>query len=148
MRGTVGLEFPCFGVPVLTGGTGGYSGRGFTIDSDTPEEYLARLASNQEIPRLDDEQIALAQRFSYGVFHLKPVRMETFTWSLMPDDEWDIGMSAHRFELLARTPEQVRRGRDLTRFADWALDSRRRELLAVEAEERLAPGVLEAAHHL
>ena len=139
VRGTVGLEFPCFGVPVLTGGTGGYSGRGFTIDSATPEEYLSRLASIQEIPRLQGEQVALAQRFSSGVFHLKPVRMETFTWSLMPDEEWDMGLSAHRFELLARTAEGVRKGRDLNRFADWALDSRRRELLSVEGEERLAP---------
>jgi hypothetical protein len=144
VRGTVGLEFPCFGVPVLTGGTGGYSGRGFTIDSDTPEEYLARLASIQEIPRLDEEQVALAQRFSSGVFHLKPVRMETFTWSLMPDEEWDVGMSAHRFELLARSAGDVRRGRDLNRFADWALDSQRRELLSVEGEELLAGQVLEA----
>ena len=144
VRGTVGLEFPCFGVPVLTGGTGGYSGRGFTIDSDTPEEYLARLASIQDIPRLDEEQISLAQRFSYGVFQLKPVRMETFTWSLMPDEEWDVGMSAHRFELLARSAGDVRRGRDLNRFANWALDSQRRELLSVEAEERLALSALEA----
>jgi hypothetical protein len=144
VRGTVGLEFPCFGVPVLTGGTGGYSGRGFSIDSDTPEEYLARLARIQEIPRMDDEQIGLAQRFSYGVFHLKPVRMETFTWSLMPDEEWDVGMSAHRFELLARSAGEVRRGRDLNRFADWALDSQRRELLSVEGEELLSRPV--AAH--
>jgi hypothetical protein len=31
IRGSVGFELPCFGVPVLTAGTGFYSGRGFTI---------------------------------------------------------------------------------------------------------------------
>ena len=146
VRGTVGLEFPCFGVPVLTGGTGGYSGRGFTVDSDTPEEFLARVASIQEIPQLDEEQIALAQRFSHGVFHLKPVRMETFTWRLLPDEEWDVGMSAHGFELLAKSAAEVAGGRDLTRFADWALNSNRRELLSVEADERLSVRALEPAH--
>ena len=35
VRGTIGLEFPCYGVPTLTAGSGGYSGRGFTLDSAT-----------------------------------------------------------------------------------------------------------------
>ena len=65
------------------------------------------------------------------------MRTESFTWSLLPDEEWDVGLSAHRFELLARTPEEVRRARDLERFADWTLASKRRELLSVEAESRL-----------
>ena len=36
IRGSVGFELPCFGVPVLTAGTGFYSGRGFTIDRGGP----------------------------------------------------------------------------------------------------------------
>ena len=51
VRGTIGLEFPCYGVPTLTAGSGGYSGRGFTLDSSTADEYLARLARIEEIPR-------------------------------------------------------------------------------------------------
>ena len=35
IRGSVGFELPCFGKPALTAGTGFYSGRGFTVDSDT-----------------------------------------------------------------------------------------------------------------
>jgi hypothetical protein len=144
VRGTVGLEFPCFGVPTLTGGTGGYSGRGFTIDSETPEEYLDRLARIQDIPRMAPERVALAQRFSYGVFHLKPVPFPSFESHLLPDDEWDRGWSSHSFALTARAAEEVRSAPDLNRFADWALRSGARDLLAPEADERLRPLEAEA----
>ena len=35
VRGTIGMELPCFGIPVVTAGTGRYSGRGFTIEPTT-----------------------------------------------------------------------------------------------------------------
>ena len=50
IRGSVGFELPCFGKPVLTAGTGFYSGRGFTIDSATPDEYLERLRTIESQP--------------------------------------------------------------------------------------------------
>ena len=128
VRGTVGLEFPCFGVPTLTAGTGGYSGRGFTIDSATPREYLDRLARIQDVPRLSAEETALAQRFSHGVFRLKPFPVTSFGWKRNPDKATDT-FSYYDFELLARSPEELRAAPDLARLADWALASDRRELL-------------------
>ena len=50
VRGTVGLEAACRGIPVLTGGTGRYDRKGFTIDSATPQQYLERIARLQESP--------------------------------------------------------------------------------------------------
>ena len=50
IRGTVGVEAPVFGVPVVTGGTSHYSGRGFTLDSATADEYRAQLAGLHEQP--------------------------------------------------------------------------------------------------
>ncbi|MGI0014515.1 MAG: hypothetical protein ACREBU_13895, partial [Nitrososphaera sp.] len=44
VRGTIGIEMACHGIPVLTAGTGRYSDLGFTIDSKTREEYLDHLA--------------------------------------------------------------------------------------------------------
>ena len=32
VRGTVGCELACYGVPVITAGTGRYSHQGFTVD--------------------------------------------------------------------------------------------------------------------
>ncbi len=78
VRGTVGIEMACHGIPVLTAGTGRYSGLGFTIDSGTREEYLNRLAEAHTIPRLSDEQVRLAQRFAYTLFMKRPWPAQSF----------------------------------------------------------------------
>jgi hypothetical protein len=74
VRGTVGLELPCLGIPVLTAGTGRYSGKGFTVDCATSEEYLARVKSIQDIPPLDEAQQRLGVRYAYHVFRSRPAR--------------------------------------------------------------------------
>src|SRR5207247_2842701 len=50
VRGTIGMEAPCYVIPVVTAGTGRYSGRGFTVDSRDRDEYLARLAALETVP--------------------------------------------------------------------------------------------------
>lgn len=74
VRGTVGLELPCFGIPVLTAGTGRYSGKNFTIDSSTREEYLSNIENIEKIPPLTQEQVQLAQRYAYYIFQVRPAR--------------------------------------------------------------------------
>jgi hypothetical protein len=128
VRGTIGLEFPCFGVPTLTAGTGGYSGRGFTIDSDTREQYLERLAHLHEVEPMDEHAVERAQQFSHALFQLKPVHFSTFEAHLLPPDEWDVGWHKHSFTLHVSSPEEFARAEDFGRFADWALDRSRREL--------------------
>jgi hypothetical protein len=88
VRGTIGIEMASYGIPVLTAGTGRYSSLGFTVDSQTPEEYLDRLAKAHTIPRLSDEQCRLAQRFAHTLFMRRP---------------WP----AHSFELVKRPMSQV-----------------------------------------
>lgn len=129
VRGTVGLEFPCFGVPTFTAGTGGYSGRGFTLDSKTPAEYLERLGRIEETPPLDGPTTDLARRFSHGVFQLKPVPIETFTWTRIPEKEGD-PLGPYDFRLTVGSAEELRRAPDLGLFADWAADSKARDLMA------------------
>lgn len=63
VRGTVGMELPCLGIPVLTAGTGRYSGLGFTNDSESIDEYEGKLANIQELEKLDTDMIKLAQRY-------------------------------------------------------------------------------------
>ena len=75
IRGSIGIELPCFGVPVLTAGTGFYSGRGFTVDSASRAEYLARLAPIEELPPLTDREIELARRHAYALFRLRPTAL-------------------------------------------------------------------------
>jgi hypothetical protein len=123
IRGTVGMELPCFGVPVLTAGTGRYSGMGFTIDSATRDEYLARLARIEEIAPLSEEQVLLAKRHAYGLFRLRPFRFSSYRAHFMPAERLEHPLS-HNLELTLRTAAETESAEDLREFAAWALDSR------------------------
>ena len=78
VRGTIGLELPCFGIPVVTAGSGRYSGRGFTIDPRSPEEFADVLANLHERPRLDPLAARAARQYAYGTFSLRPTPMKSF----------------------------------------------------------------------
>jgi hypothetical protein len=132
IRGSVGFELPCFGVPVLTAGTGFYSGRGFTIDSATPEEYLARLRRIEELPRLGPREVELARRHAYALFKLRPLRFTSFLATIRPLEEMGHPLD-HDVEIRVRTRDELERADDLRRFARWATESR--ELDYLESEE-------------
>ncbi len=140
IRGTVGIELPCFGVPVLTAGTGRYSGLGFTVDSSTREEYLERLARIHELPRLSAEETELAKKHAYGIFHLRPFLFTSFRDSYM---DLDAIRTQHplavNLELTLRTREEVERADDLRRFAEWARDRSQLDYLREPAEAMLPP---------
>lgn len=78
VRGTVGIEMACHGVPVITAGTGRYSGLGFTIDSATAAEYLDRLANLDRQPPMDTARTTLARRFAHALFERRPWPMRSF----------------------------------------------------------------------
>jgi len=75
VRGTVGLEYPCFGIPVLTAGTGRYNNKGFTIDPKNKEEYFKKLKNLPNIKPLSQKKITLAQKFATQVFENKPYKI-------------------------------------------------------------------------
>jgi hypothetical protein len=122
IRGSVGFELPCLGVPVLTAGTGFYSGRGFTVDSSSPEEYLARLRRIEEIPPPTAEQVELARRHAYALLRLRALRFTSFVATIRPLEEMGHPLD-HDVELRVRTGEELRRAEDFQRFTAWALGS-------------------------
>lgn len=122
IRGSVGLELPALGVPVLTAGTGFYSGRGFTVDSFTREEYLARLARIEETPPLAPNEIELARRHAHALFRLRPTRFTSFRTIVRPLAE--IGhVFDHDLVPTVQSVDELRAAGDLRRFAAWAVRS-------------------------
>jgi len=93
VRGTVGLELPCFGVPVLTAGTGRYSKKGFTVDSDSREEYLAMIRNIHQVKALSSREVELAHLYAYMVFCVRPAKYDA-----MFSDEYlfPVGHERHR----------------------------------------------------
>jgi hypothetical protein len=124
IRGSIGFELPCFGVPVLTAGTGFYSGRGFTIDSDSAEEYLVRLRAIESIPALGDEEVVRARKHAHALFRLRQTRFSSFRSIYLPVDEVARSPFEATIEVSLRTPGELERAEDLRRFGDWAVDSR------------------------
>jgi hypothetical protein len=123
IRGSVGFELPCFGVPVLTAGTGFYSGRGFTVDSASTEEYLARLRTIEETPPLTDGEVLLAKKHAYALFRLRQTRFTSFRSVFQPLEHVDRPFEAS-IEVFAGSADELARADDLRRLGRWAADSR------------------------
>ena len=129
IRGTIGMELPAFGIPVLTAGTGRYSGLGFTNDSGSAAEYLAKLRAIDTIPALTEDETLLAKRHAYGLFRLRPFRFSSYAAHFMPATRLRHPLS-HNLELLRRSPDEVEQAPDLRAFSEWALDRSRLDYLA------------------
>ncbi|MBF0520423.1 MAG: hypothetical protein HQK92_11950 [Nitrospirae bacterium] len=84
VRGTVGAELPCFGIPVLTAGTGRYSSKGFTIDSNSVSEYLHKIRNIHEIEPLSESETALAVKHAYLFFMDRPAKYDTMMTDIFP----------------------------------------------------------------
>jgi hypothetical protein len=140
IRGSVGFELPCFGVPVLTAGTGFYAGRGFTVDSASAREYLGRLRRIEEIPPLTPQQVELARRHAYAIFRLRPLRFTSFLPTIRPLEEMGHPLD-HDVEIRVRTREELEAAEDLRRFARWATEARELDYLElpVAAQEAVVP---------
>jgi hypothetical protein len=130
VRGTVGMEAAALGVPVLTAGTGRYEAKGFTIDSSSREAYLERVETIDRLPRLTADEVDLAQRYLYGLFKLRPLKMETISFKR----RW-YSTRARVMQVAAADPEAWRRAADMNAIARWLADPRR-------SPERVDPDVL------
>lgn len=116
VRGTIGIEAPCFGIPVFTAGTGRYSSLGFTHDFDSPSSYLAAMASIQDYPPLSKEETTLARKHAFGLFRMRPLAMRSFEMEPVakPDGTFDT-----ETVIRVRTREELEQAPDLSAFADW-----------------------------
>jgi hypothetical protein len=122
VRGTIGIEMAAFGIPVLTAGTGRYSRHGFTIDSQTREEYLARLARIQDVPPLSPEQVELARRYAHALFVRRPTRFTSFRTVYRPISQAGHPLD-HNLLIELTSSHELRTARDLQAFGGWALAS-------------------------
>jgi hypothetical protein len=122
IRGTVGIEAPCLGIPVLTAGTSDYAGRGFTVDAESRQEYMANVRRIKDLERLDEKQVRLARLYAYGIFCERPWRLSSLALDYLP-----VGRAGdtleHKFRLNVCTLDELRRAADLGAFARWLLDS-------------------------
>lgn len=129
VRGTIGMELPCFGIPVVTAGTGRYSGRGFTSDPYSRTDYAALLARLHDVPRLNEQEIRRARLHYYGALQLRPVPMQSFFLNYQSGKHND-GRLKQDVSLNVPPGEKLLASNDLGRFAVWVAQQRSIELLS------------------
>ena len=86
-NGSVGIEYPCFGIPCILANSAHYSGNGFTVEPQTKKEYFEHLNNITKINKLDNEKINKAKTFLFLEIILSRVNIP-----LIPN--YDIG---HKF---------------------------------------------------
>ncbi len=118
VRGTTGIEAACFGIPVLTAGTGRYDRLGFTLDSNSREEFLARMADIQNSTRLTSEQTQLALKHAWGVLIGRPVSLQIFHMRYSNTKTAELEL-----EFQAKSPNALRELPDLMAMATWIRSS-------------------------
>ena len=114
VRGTVGIEAGMQGKTVLTAGTGRYDHHGFTHDFETAADYLTCLQSLETISEPDQQIREMAERYAYGVFILRPLRLQTLTLGFSRDKKATMQVNCQAVNL-----EEFRRAHDLNDMADW-----------------------------
>jgi hypothetical protein len=119
VRGTSGMELPCFGKPVVTAGTGRYSGLGFTDDCATIAAYLQRLASLHDQPSLGPERTMLARRHAHAAFLLRPWRMTSFRSTFAYRENGTHPLD-HNLTCVVTSVSEAERNGDLARWVAWA----------------------------
>jgi hypothetical protein len=115
--GTVGMEAARLGIPVLTGGTGPYHSKGFTVDSNTREEYLEKVRKIEEIQPLSPAQRELAERFAYATFLMRSWDAKSATLRYIPDTR----KFTYQGQINIKSREDWYTADDLRAFADWIL---------------------------
>lgn len=129
VRGTIGMELPCFGIPVVTAGTGRYSGRGFTLEPGNREEYAALLATLHDVPRLDNEAIRHARLHYHGALNLRPVPIRSFIFDYHAGKKQG-AVQAYDVVLTRKADKKLLDTNDLGRLIKWLTESKAPELLA------------------
>jgi len=128
VRGTVGFEASLLGVPVVTAGTGRYDRRGFTLDSNTRQEYLHKLATLETYPRLSKEQIEIAERYAYGALLCRPLSLSSVSLEYARDE-----IPTPKFTVHCQTRQQWLDSPDMRKLADWIADGKTEDLLELSA---------------
>lgn len=90
VRGTVGIEAACFGIPVITAGTGRYDGNGFTIDHKSRKDYLNTINNINKIKKYNKQTTDKAISFAYTLFCKRVFSTQNINFSFQNDEKFSM----------------------------------------------------------
>jgi hypothetical protein len=100
--GTIGVELPVFGKPVLTGSNAHYTNHGFTIDAGSRANYLSFIRGTTFLDPLDEFQVERAQIYALDYFLKRPFHLP-YLKSRKTQEKWD-AMKIGEFRNALSTP--------------------------------------------
>jgi hypothetical protein len=130
VRGSIGYEMPCFGVPVVTAGTGRNSGFGFTLDHDSADDYRARLARLHTVPRLGAAAVHRAKVHAYALMARRPWVFSSFRATVGSDVTDPLCQNLH---VAAKSFAAIADNGDLAAFGDWITNHGGVDYLSVDS---------------
>jgi hypothetical protein len=132
VNGTVGMEFPCFGIPSLVAGTGRYNGLGFTIEPKTREAYFDALRSLNTVPRLDSKTVQLARQHFFYLILGKQVSFEDVApmeLKRLHEAQSDVHDNIH---IKARTLAEFATSSSIRRLGEWLAETQDPDLIGLD----------------
>jgi len=129
VNGTVGMEFPCYGVPAVLAGTGRYDGKGFTIEPSTQQDYFRVLENLHTVPRLSREAVNLARRHYLAVAHDRQFSLEDVAeveLKRMNEAQSDVHDNLH---FMTKSRDGFAKAASVERLGKWLFDSTATDIL-------------------
>lgn len=129
VNGTVGMEFPCYGIPALVAGSGRYNGYGFTLEPSTRAEYFEALRTLSTIQPLDATTRELARKHFYALMVGKQVSFEDVApmeLKRIHEAQSDVH---DNISIRARSLDDLRQSASLNLLADWLEEGTNPDLL-------------------
>jgi len=128
VRGTVGMELPCFGIPVVTAGSGRYSKHGFTIDPNSVDDYKLVLSRIHYEKPLNAVQKTNARKYAFASFFLRQIPQSSF-WIDFEAPSFGVAALKLNVKMNSSEIEKWPHVKDLQSIVDWSLNSTDVDLL-------------------
>jgi hypothetical protein len=129
VNGTVGMEFPCYGIPALVAGSGRYDGYGFTIEPSTRAAYFEKLRTLSSVQRLAPAVQELARKHFYALMVGKQVSFEDVAPMELKHIHEAQSDVHDNISIRARSLDDLRASPSLRLLADWLEEGRQPDLL-------------------
>ena len=117
VRGTIGIEAACFGIPVITAGTGRYEKFGFTINSRNTKQYFENLSMVKSLSRINNTN---AIYYAYAILFSKqlPIKKVNISFDKTKFSNLKVELNSYDTEISS----------DIKQISSW-LSSKKEDLL-------------------
>ena len=99
VRGTVGIEAACWGIPVITAGSGRYDNIGFTIDHKSKKSYQRTLKNILKIEKYNNSKRNLAIAFAHELFCKRIFKTKNINFSFKRDLNFSLNADVNADEV-------------------------------------------------